>query len=149
MKEKAEGVGLDEPGESRARMAEREIGRSSTGERSDERQECENVPVAHERLQQHCQHTETAPNQLWKDAINVYGARKHLTNSQPFDRDGFRRVCGIALDFRRRFGRRCGFVRPLWFDLVDHRLSGGGRAARDERRTNAIHSVTTATTPRI
>src|SRR6266571_8191516 len=116
MKEKAEGVGLDEPGESRARMAEREIGRSSTGERSDERQECEKVPVAHERLQQHCQHAEAAPNQFWKDAINVYGAWKHLANSQPSDRDGFRRVCGIALDFRRRSGRRCGFVRSLFYD---------------------------------
>src|SRR6266700_7466326 len=107
MKEKAEGIGLDEPGKPRTRMAEREIGGSGTGERSDERQEREKEPVAHERLQQHRQHAEAAPNQFWKDAINVYGAREHLTNPQPFYRDGFRRICRIALDFRlrRRSGR--------------------------------------------
>ncbi len=82
--EKTKGIGLHQPAEARPRMHCRGQGCSRSRQRADQRKKRKKVAAAHERLHEHHQHAEAAPHHFRKHAINVYGAGKHLANSQPF-----------------------------------------------------------------
>src|ERR1700730_3263445 len=74
MKEEGKGVGLHKSEEARARVPEGQARRAGPGQCPEKGQGREEVTAAHEGLQEHRKHANTAPDQLREYAVEVCGA---------------------------------------------------------------------------
>jgi len=89
MEEKAEGIRKDESGKARAVVPGGDDREGGAADGADERQEREEVPVLKNRLEQHYENAESAPNEFRQDEMDIGEGGQtvvHLAGAGPFER---------------------------------------------------------------
>src|SRR5258706_5972988 len=93
VEEEAEGIGTNQAGEAGTVIPGGDDGKRGAADGADKREERKEVAVLEERLKQHDEHAEAAPNKLGHDENEISGgghAGVHLAGAGPFRRSVFR-----------------------------------------------------------
>src|SRR5437667_2279309 len=127
MEEEAEGVRDNQSREPGAVVPSRDNRKNRTAESADQPQEREEVAVLEERLQQHDEDAEAAPDKLGQDKLHISEgghAGVHLAGAGPFERDFDAGVFGASRSF---LGRDVAGANHLLLNVV----GSSGSAARE------------------